>query len=529
MTDVRIDRMTATAADWPEPDQVPAMLQHVSADRLEQALRANPLPEGEWCVRRLDVAVELDPDRPLSALETDWADRIVTALRLSLRDGSQDVVRYLRPEQAVDDLLLGLSTGHFDRAWAWRQVGLLEANDPEPRVDPGSVFLLVLTRLGHGRFAAVERLIHNAGVAAAHRLLGSAGWVRVAALAAAEAGTTWAPDDAALPGGGPSAIASGDTLSITAAGRADALAAALAASGDLARSLQGSGLRVDGPTLQAWAVIVIGAADPSLLRAAPLRLRALVTAVGARLRPQAAAGLAAAAGHQPPAGNQPSAGTPRPAGRGSVQPAASGTPSRARAAGPSATSPGSATTVQRPTAVSDPEQQAAAERSHLSPTSSWGGLLFLLNTAADAGLPALLDAPPFDAQPAPSVLYRLGRAIVASDADDPALMAFSGLTSGWPTAPLKKAERRAVTAMASTWVAATANRLRPDGAQRGGPTDAELVQRLVRRSATIEMEPGWVEVGLRLDEVDLDVRRAGLDIDPGWVWWLGHVVRFRYE
>jgi hypothetical protein len=31
-----------------------------------------------------------------------------------------------------------------------------------------------------------------------------------------------------------------------------------------------------------------------------------------------------------------------------------------------------------------------------------------------------------------------------------------------------------------------------------------------------------------LDEVDLDVRRAGLDLDPGWVPWLGTVVRYVY-
>jgi hypothetical protein len=36
-------------------------------------------------------------------------------------------------------------------------------------------------------------------------------------------------------------------------------------------------------------------------------------------------------------------------------------------------------------------------------------------------------------------------------------------------------------------------------------------------------------VHLSLDDVDLDVRRAGLDGDPGWVWWLGQVVRFVYE
>jgi hypothetical protein len=31
-----------------------------------------------------------------------------------------------------------------------------------------------------------------------------------------------------------------------------------------------------------------------------------------------------------------------------------------------------------------------------------------------------------------------------------------------------------------------------------------------------------------LDSVDLDIRRAGLDLDPGWVPWLGVVVRYRY-
>jgi hypothetical protein len=32
-----------------------------------------------------------------------------------------------------------------------------------------------------------------------------------------------------------------------------------------------------------------------------------------------------------------------------------------------------------------------------------------------------------------------------------------------------------------------------------------------------------------LDSVDIELRRAGLDIDPGPVGFLGCVVRFRYE
>jgi hypothetical protein len=107
MSDLLIGRMSASVADWPDDWQVPVMLRHLAEDRLDDALREHPLPDGEWCVRRLDIALELDPERPLSALETRWADRILAVLRQSLRDGSSDVVRYERPEQAEDDLLRG--------------------------------------------------------------------------------------------------------------------------------------------------------------------------------------------------------------------------------------------------------------------------------------------------------------------------------------------------------------------------------------------------------------------------------------
>jgi hypothetical protein len=44
----------------------------------------------------------------------------------------------------------------------------------------------------------------------------------------------------------------------------------------------------------------------------------------------------------------------------------------------------------------------------------------------------------------------------------------------------------------------------------------------------IVADPGWLEVRLNVDDVDLMVRRAGLDLDPGWLDWLGTVVVFRY-
>ncbi|PYP59219.1 MAG: hypothetical protein DMD40_03795 [Gemmatimonadetes bacterium] len=67
------------------------------------------------------------------------------------------------------------------------------------------------------------------------------------------------------------------------------------------------------------------------------------------------------------------------------------------------------------------------------------------------------------------------------------------------------------------------------------------VRRLAHRTAgvglrALVMRPGQVaatrthiDVLLPLADLDIRLRRVGLDIDPGWVPWLGRVVSFRYE
>jgi len=54
--------------------------------------------------------------------------------------------------------------------------------------------------------------------------------------------------------------------------------------------------------------------------------------------------------------------------------------------------------------------------------------------------------------------------------------------------------------------------------------------------ANVVRRPGWIvwdrthiEVWMPLSRIDLRIRRAGLDLDPGWVPWLGQVIRFYYE
>ena len=54
---------------------------------------------------------------------------------------------------------------------------------------------------------------------------------------------------------------------------------------------------------------------------------------------------------------------------------------------------------------------------------------------------------------------------------------------------------------------------------------AELVLRPGRLTTT----PTHLDVRFELGAADLRVRRAGLDLDPGWLPWFGRVVTFHYD
>jgi hypothetical protein len=51
---------------------------------------------------------------------------------------------------------------------------------------------------------------------------------------------------------------------------------------------------------------------------------------------------------------------------------------------------------------------------------------------------------------------------------------------------------------------------------------------LAQRTGRVAATPTHLDVLFGLDQVDIVIRKAGLDIDPGWVPWLGRVVQFHY-
>jgi hypothetical protein len=55
------------------------------------------------------------------------------------------------------------------------------------------------------------------------------------------------------------------------------------------------------------------------------------------------------------------------------------------------------------------------------------------------------------------------------------------------------------------------------------------LRRLVRRPGTVAATATHVEVTFPGEVIELRLRKAGLDLDPGWVPWLGRVVTYHYD
>jgi hypothetical protein len=144
-----------------------------------------------------------------------------------------------------------------------------------------------------------------------------------------------------------------------------------------------------------------------------------------------------------------------------------------------------------------------------------GGLFYLLNLLA---LPAAQVELAPDARPGLAAgwiwLYQLGCALGCSP-DEP-LVRFLAAEAGldYPQALEAQAPVAALPALLRL------------GATRFG--DAVFNRNLCAQPALAVATPSHLDVHYRMRDLRLDVRRVALDVDPGWLPWLGRVVRFHY-
>jgi hypothetical protein len=158
-----------------------------------------------------------------------------------------------------------------------------------------------------------------------------------------------------------------------------------------------------------------------------------------------------------------------------------------------------------------------------------GGLLFLIHIVDALGLPAELTTDPiFAPRSTRWVLHRVGIALTAAAPQDPAILAFAGLP---PDADPPSHDEPAPTSAEAEHIADLAHRITEALHRRLAEPSTPpftLLARVCRRRARIVADPGWFAVHLPIERVDTVIRRAGLDLDPNFVPWLGVVLKFIY-
>ncbi|WP_255768573.1 hypothetical protein [Pseudarthrobacter sulfonivorans] len=538
------------------------MLENLAGYRLDEALSGVDFPDGEWCLRRLDLLLSLDPERPGPSLELEWAKALVNELRQRINDGTPRVLHFPRRADALHDLAASLTAGSTENAWAWYQLGLLEPSDPDPESSPERALLAALRRWPEQAVPAVVHAAQSSGAASLHRLLGRGGWSELAALVLAAVGAhanlmvgslqrregpsggtidlmptgpaNRKEDSIRGKAGSARGLAAGRTEN-SFGGNADGRKGPLAPSApafdagsrfadraadvirhsSLARAMKRSVLRADGATAAAWAVLSLAEVDPGLLRGP--ESAQLLHAVSLGFDPASVLGNAFVTSDAPVAaasGTRVQSVTQPPPDEQVRH-----TETRAKSALEAADIP-----VSGAEDPEEPENPADADQF----CTLWAGLPFLFATAADAGIPdGLLAAPVLSGRPLRWLLHRVGQLLVPAAPNDPAVLVFAGLLPGAEPPDGDEAsvsELAALQTWAGNWARTTAVRL---GRPHHDPFD--VVAGTAFRRGIVLAQPGWIEVHLDLADVDMDIRRAGLDLDPGWIPWLGVVVRYVYS
>ncbi|KAF0956736.1 MULTISPECIES: hypothetical protein [Rhodococcus] len=492
MTVVEVDRLHARyhGTESGTAARLDEALRVVAGKGLANALVGRAMPTSHAvCVPELNVHVDLDPLRPVDSVSGAWAAAIADALVRRLADG-HEVVVYARELDLFVDMVRSLVAGDGTRTWAWQQAGGLDPRVARPR--PADLAEVLARR------PAVAPSVLMATVDVIDVALQPAGWHIVARTVRGMFGGRTASSKAAA---GPGVRVARTPAVLEAVSAARALiprAAWAAARSDEARAdLAVLALACVAPALSRDPVAIEAVADGGASRGR----HGLIQERPAR-DDESAPGGAAADSDEPPE------------------------PVEAESTGAGPVSPQRAALSDE---VPEPEPEPvpglggwAADREE-PVVSRVGGVLFLIHGITALDLPMELLNGPLATRTAGDALARVVAAATGAAVDDPATLVVAGVRRGEATErlhdPLGSAQAAAVEDLS--------HRLTQWVRDRLGSDDEDLAW-VWRRRTTIDAEPGWVEATFSLDDVDLRIRAAGLDFDPGVVWWLGGVVRFRY-
>lgn len=533
MSAIAIDRMTVRyrlpRAAWREQTRLRRIMADALDRVLEQALERSGVGRGDYvCIRAMQASFTLGLHEPDSTLAGRLGDAIALAIHGAAGERSSSVVRYGSRVQALIDLAVHALGGDFTRSWAWTQVGIWHAD--VPRGTGAAADLIVRTLAAEARYApAVVTYLARARPEAFATMISLAtphAWnaLAVSALAVAGGGNAGRRTDRAV--NGPAT---------------DAIARRIVAESAIAWVVIGRLPQLHEDTRRALAAFALLEIEPAAIWDVrdPRDLNAIehaMTRVTTATRIERAA-------HEPAEHADRAQTDPQPR-------RVDADPARAPRSGldPSETAasrhPSSSTHALHAMATDRLEGRHDVDESSDDPAddpsagvpdvrrfadTGRGGVLYLVNLIEQIGLVEVIRRD--DRWPARGirwVLHRLAMLLGRTGPSDPAVLAFAGLPPGSPPpssqqAPPDEAEAAALETLRATIAGSLRDALaRPDAGESAS------MDEVCARRAQVVVDPGWIEVRFRLEDVSVDVRRAGLDLDPDWVPWLGVVMRFVY-
>jgi hypothetical protein len=183
------------------------------------------------------------------------------------------------------------------------------------------------------------------------------------------------------------------------------------------------------------------------------------------------------------------------------------------------------------------ERSSSADRERVDEFTPCGGLLFLVAVLERLGFGAYLGRnPALLENEFPARLLWLIGARVGMQSDDPQALALLRAAAGaderrgLDVADLpepardvlaRPTPRSAIDTPSAAWLVAVRRWCRRSAHQG-------LVS-LIRRPARVQISRTHIDVRFDLSQLDVRLRRVALDVDPGWVPWLGKVVRFTFD
>lgn len=482
-------------------DQV---MKQVVDEMFERALDAAGLPEeGELCLSNIRASVRLRLAMSDASLAEAWGRELAEEILRAMRD--RRAIFYRSRRQALMDLAVSVARGDLSRAWAWRQLGLWRAGDVAGENE--AIFELVSAVSSYpGAVIPALNVLADAGcLELIARRFNPRNWTELATAALNEAGVTGLLKEA---GDKPSPRALRDAMRVINSSR---LLPAITAS----QSLAGESL----DACRAAAALVALDAEPARLRSesAGAMLGLIAGAIRSEVtEPGLSLPGMPAVNHE----GDREALNEREDARSSAQ--------------------DGATTARRSTAIETDSERHTGQNAEVGEEGSmvadrrlraftrFGGLLFLLGLVEELKLaPEILAHPALGARPFRWVMHRLALALAPVEENDPAALAFAGAPPDTELPLDHEPPGEHETGAISTMAARTVEYLCALIEWRGDPSG--LIDFVCHRSAEIVSDTGWIDVRFSLDEVATEIRRAGLDLDPGYVPWLGVVVRFVYE